>query len=342
MSLGWQCESALLPSKAKPINIDSKSMMKLKAAVFNEEMKLSLKDKDKSNRIRANRGLHNNSNDHKDIFKRKNIGVDKRDEASQKNNKNLNKESKVISSLKAKSELYQCIAEGKLGAGDFLVDFDSKGSSVGLGAAISAPATAAVLETKSNVDELVDIEDIYGRNKRVKRDSNEYKDYLSRQKITSADTNSIYYDYGHSTEKWQWSNGQPDDDMYSDTYTNNKKIHDILQSKIDNEVIHSNNISSDARVRSQWEKIIKDDKIKSYLNEIHETTSQIRHNNSICHNNSNNIDDDNVVKNNSNSVVINENYERNHKKELLLQKQLNRKKQKLDVDNMASNEQTGI
>jgi hypothetical protein len=30
MSLGWQCESALLPSKAKPIHVDGKSVIDAK------------------------------------------------------------------------------------------------------------------------------------------------------------------------------------------------------------------------------------------------------------------------------------------------------------------------
>ena len=41
MSLGWQSESALLPSKATPINVDSKSMLSMKALVYKIEQKLS-------------------------------------------------------------------------------------------------------------------------------------------------------------------------------------------------------------------------------------------------------------------------------------------------------------
>lgn len=77
MSLGWQSESAILPSKAKPINVDSKSMIGLKALVYSEEQRVSNKSKDNIGTASSSSSGHRKGKK-ADIFEKQNKGVDER------------------------------------------------------------------------------------------------------------------------------------------------------------------------------------------------------------------------------------------------------------------------
>ena len=149
MSLGWQSESALLPSKATPINVDSKSMMSMKALVYNIEKKLSnkatLNGLDGSNYSRkAPRHAKHSAvgTSSKDIL------LNNTKYPTIKNNSRADTDEeeaniKVAACLRAKAALYDQIAERKggkeqqtncplqtsiasSGSGAFLINFDEK------------------------------------------------------------------------------------------------------------------------------------------------------------------------------------------------------------------------
>ena len=147
MSLGWQSESALLPSKATPINVDSKSMMSMKALVYNIEQKLSSKSAGLDGTIH-NRKVprHTNSGVEGTTAKERlssntkyqSIKKHSRADAQEDDEANI----KVSASLRAKAALYDQIAERKgdngqhrnslqnstasSGSGAFLINFDEK------------------------------------------------------------------------------------------------------------------------------------------------------------------------------------------------------------------------
>lgn len=133
MSLGWQSESALLPSKATPINVDSKSMMSMKALVYNIEQKLSSKvnNQEQAGYKRKVSKSHMDKSDSKSYLKSESI--------KEKSNAQFDeREEKVTASLKAKAAVYDQIIENKgkdnvlqnltatSGTGPFLINFDDK------------------------------------------------------------------------------------------------------------------------------------------------------------------------------------------------------------------------
>jgi hypothetical protein len=148
MSLGWQSESALLPSKATPINVDSKSMMSMKALVYNIEQKLSSKAAGLDARSHSRKNpRHAKSSVEKTTAKEslssntKNPSMKKHSRADTQEDDETN--IKVAASLRAKAALYDQIAEGKgggqqhqnsqlqnsiasSGSGAFLINFDEK------------------------------------------------------------------------------------------------------------------------------------------------------------------------------------------------------------------------
>ena len=148
MSLGWQSESALLPSKATPINVDSKSMMSMKALVYTIEQKLSSKTagldkvihKRKTTR-QINSGVERTTTNERLSGDNKNPSLKQKNRADMQEDDEAN--NKVAASLRAKAALYDQIAERRgaeeqlqncplqnsiasSGNGAFLINFDEK------------------------------------------------------------------------------------------------------------------------------------------------------------------------------------------------------------------------
>lgn len=147
MSLGWQSESALLPSKATPINVDSKSMMSMKALVYTIEQKLSSKTAglDKMTHKRKIPRQINSGVDR--TTKERLSGDSKYPSLKEHNSADMQEDDeaniKVSASLRAKAALYDQIAERRgteeqlqncplqnsiasSGSGAFLINFDEK------------------------------------------------------------------------------------------------------------------------------------------------------------------------------------------------------------------------
>lgn len=133
MSLGWQSESALLPSKATPINVDSKSMMSMKALVYNIEQKLS----SKVNNQEEGGYRRKISKNHMDKSNSK--AYSKPESIKEKSSSQFDeREEKFTASLKAKAAVYDQIIGNKgnedalqnmsatSGSGPFLINFDDK------------------------------------------------------------------------------------------------------------------------------------------------------------------------------------------------------------------------
>ena len=99
MSLGWQCESALLPSKAKPIHLsNNSSMVGLKAVIFANEQKKNISVHPKS--INPNWKIKSE--------------LRKLGESKEKNIKKNSKEDVVYDALSAKALIYEEMASGLL------------------------------------------------------------------------------------------------------------------------------------------------------------------------------------------------------------------------------------
>ncbi|EQC37554.1 hypothetical protein SDRG_05153, partial [Saprolegnia diclina VS20] len=163
MSLGFLTESALVPSKAKAIKVDSKSIVDLKAVVFREQERK--KAATEASGLRSKRGARA-----KELQAGKksetNAGVEKRrqrdedEEALGDDERAKKKRSRQI--LIEKAKLYDQMARGeRLATGDVLINFDAKTTHRDHEFTEAAPKPAV------NDGEWVEIVDEFGRTKKV-------------------------------------------------------------------------------------------------------------------------------------------------------------------------------
>ncbi|CAM9829575.1 unnamed protein product [Ectocarpus sp. 6 AP-2014] len=138
MSFGFLTESALLPAKSKPIKVDGRSLVDLKAIVYAKEQKAKLEggggSGSTSGGLRGLRGKRSSGDRdggaRKDPFARSNRGVEdrsQRDEIERVTASMKRKAGQRV--MAAKSSLYEKLAKGEVGgatrAGS-LVDFSRK------------------------------------------------------------------------------------------------------------------------------------------------------------------------------------------------------------------------
>eukprot|EP00903_Cladosiphon_okamuranus_P009374 g8938.t1 len=141
MSFGFLTESALLPAKSKPIKVDGRSLVDLKAIVYAKEQKVKLDGGGGSGGLRGLRGLRGkrSSGDkaggagaRKDPFARSNEGVEDRSERDEVERVTASKKRKAVDRvMAAKSSLYEKMAKGEVGGASragSLVDFSRKSS----------------------------------------------------------------------------------------------------------------------------------------------------------------------------------------------------------------------
>lgn len=122
MSLGWQTESALLPSKSKQINnVDGKSLIELKALIYaKEENKRSGENTKVSRKRRGIDEFQQSSNS----VKTSSVKISKR---GAKDDDPDDKEARAFQALNAKSKLYSEIMAGtSVGGEGALIDFRNK------------------------------------------------------------------------------------------------------------------------------------------------------------------------------------------------------------------------
>jgi len=111
MSLGWQTESALLPSKVKPIHVDSNSLFSLKAVIYETEQRQK---------------LNNATKERKQLFRSKNkINSQNTSLPSEETGTDSNV-SKAELALIAKSKIYDQILDGIVEGDSTVVDFNLK------------------------------------------------------------------------------------------------------------------------------------------------------------------------------------------------------------------------
>lgn len=113
MSLGWQCESALLPSKSKPINnVDTKSLIGLKSFIYNNQVNNNTTISD---RYKVKRTI-DEQNNLRSIKKFKETDTDKIIENSDT----------TYQALNTKAKLYDEIKQGKLNIKSDVLDLNVK------------------------------------------------------------------------------------------------------------------------------------------------------------------------------------------------------------------------
>ena len=314
MSLGWNTESALLPKKAKPISVGDKSLLALKALVYEKEQQQCQQLQNQklcgpSSSYRSQRG-HHQPNNKKSVFERSNKGIEAR--TAKEDPLKLAKSDKIYAALKAKSELYEQLQSSsslsKAVSNAFLVDFSSKPPDQ-----VASSSSSTVNQKNSSRrnddnedDDYSDIEDEFGRSKTVHRRSQEYISItLEREKKRRR---MMYsgggYGEGHNEDghehneeerrgrdtdrsgalasaqiqpsQWAWSTGHMHKNDYYAGQEEEMQLHNADSSA---KLLLQNRVESEisqaARVKSHWEKTISG-KAKGYLEEIHSETMDLK------------------------------------------------------------------
>jgi hypothetical protein len=256
MSLGWQCESAILPSKAKPIKIDSTSILGLKALVYSEEQK-------RSNNSTA-------SNRHLGAHKSKTLNVVFTDKFEGNKTRNSNpvhsahnnsveedKEARVLSALTAKSKLYDEIKNGSL-----------NGSSVLFGCELNPGTDSSDYGLQQHTDDNSDVLDEYGRSK-----PSQYQWSTGQQSSNDTYKKDKAVERNFLLVVEERLREQPHPQAIS---TNSVK--DNLDF-INQDTSHSSKnvplLSSAARVKTQWEKTLNNS-ARGYLDQVHRDVQTVR------------------------------------------------------------------
>ncbi|DBA01345.1 TPA: hypothetical protein N0F65_001584 [Lagenidium giganteum] len=254
MSLGFLTESALLPSKAKPIKVDSKSVLDLKAIVFRKEQEREVRNQKlqravdddecddggrlgKYARLRGSKRRKTCKDDD-----RENAGVEKRRqkdlaerELSVENDDDdaaLQKKSREM--LRRKAQLYEDMLHGRVQSqsaqvSECLVDFTQKD----LPERSESVNRSGIVRENADHSSIVDIVDEFGRTRRVQRGSVEHKEFQRAQAKDDAPAS-------HEEDDTDRSHGP-----------------------------------SSGFVVSQWEKRLKSDE-KQYLQQVHEGVELVK------------------------------------------------------------------
>jgi hypothetical protein len=283
MSLGWQTESALLPSKAKPIAVDGKSLLSLKAVVFDQEKKVTSSRSNQDEKYLKHRS--SNSSKAKDPMLGSNKGIETRqNKDAQLRLKEEKSESVVEASLKAKAKLYDEIASRKTLANStsssFLVNFQEK-EHIRLVDEVTETNHRSHDASNEN-EEMVEIVDSFGRSRRVSKRSAEYSEYYldrSAKKYKSSlmsQASHAAYETASSnsssatTGQWAWSTGHDRKDAgeWIDEAVRERGLKALIEDRVNHEVNESLGMSKGARVKTMWEKTL-DSSAREYIDEIH-------------------------------------------------------------------------
>jgi len=276
MSLGWQTESALLPSNSKPINVDGKSLVGLKALLYDQQQQ------------RAN-GLDSNIRNARNVYsKRKEDKAAKSllDNSSSRKNSTSKKnedEPNVLAALTAKSQLYEEISSGKVKLQSDVVNFEDK----------------------------VDVESMQHKVRTVyvpppvppsmPNPAKKAEKAAPEVRISEPQTSSYTYDTTQSSvqPQWNWSKtyGSADNDPtgnpagsfdynseFRDKIRGETELKRTVEGRIQTEVEFSANaaaksgnsgeyrVSEAARVKSQWEKTLNSS-ARNFLEQVHDDTT---------------------------------------------------------------------
>ncbi|RLN57418.1 hypothetical protein BBJ29_004058 [Phytophthora kernoviae] len=250
MSLGFLTESALVPSKAKSIKVDSKSLIDLKAVVFQKDQErqrrlreaLTAGDDDsvsqgalrlgKYAHLRGKSRKRSGSEEPQTGKRRRNRGVEERsrrdeelkqEEPEEDDDEAWHKRSAEM--LRKKAKLYEEMANGGSGGqlkGECLVDFEAK---------------KFVEPTSVKESTMVEITDEFGRARNVATDSEEYAAFVQSQQQKSVSTGDEVKEYADKVKEY---------------------IDDVDEEKS----------AGGSFVVSQWEKRLKSTE-KHHLKEVH-------------------------------------------------------------------------
>ena len=249
MSLGWSCESAILPRKARPIEVDSTSIERLKNLVNAKEQKIT-----------------KNTNSFSEIRKEKVASKKQRDKMKDElgGKKSLRaekdeKDAQAARALAAKAKLYEDIMKGKVSGKSALVNFEDK---VG----VEQPAVQNKVETKKVVEEPVLVTEnstlaaLYPWSTGQINYNEEYLDEKASEKTLKQIIEERI-------------NAEAPIKVTSSSSSNGSSSLSFKQS--DSATANSGSVSEAARIKTQWEQTLNNS-ARAYIDEIHQETEEAR------------------------------------------------------------------
>eukprot|EP01032_Pedospumella_encystans_P017086 gene17086-19478_t len=281
MSLGWQTESALLPSNSKPINVDGKSLVGLKALLYDQQQqRASGHDSNvrnarnvysKRKEDKATKGLLYNSSTGKNRpLKEKEDGED---------------EPNVLAALTAKSKLYEEISSGKVKLQSDVVNFEGK-------------VNVESMQHKVRVEYVPPPLPPSMPNPAKKAEKSPVERPLTFPSSSASDN----YTQNSSQPQWNWSTtyGAADNDPtvgstgsfdHSSEFRNQNRreaelkrtVEGRIQAEVGSSVTSAakvedsgeQRVSEAARVKSQWEKALNSS-ARDFLEQVHDDTTAQR------------------------------------------------------------------
>lgn len=350
MSLGWQGESALLPKRAKAISVDSTSMQSLRAEVMDEQEKRHQRQQDGRNAqerggmgLRRLRGASGGKREQSrpDVFSRENRGVREREARDKKLQEHSagdasmkRRADKVTLALQAKAKIYNQLQGAEMGSEgleggaaacqEVLVDFALKRKQHG--------NVLHHLEEQGNAgdaqDGYSDIEDEFGRGRRVLRSSDAYKSWQRKKNEHEVD----------NREEYQMERTEAIVDFADEQREQRERARDFL-TEVRQEVHQqvAENTGRSGGVRSQWDEKVLRGQEREHLQALHQQTQQIRQRMADQVIALSGVDEAGIsgkrhLDDSDSSRVTVSSSAADKRREILLQKQLQFKKQKLQQD----------
>jgi len=275
MSLGFLTESALLPSKAKKINVDSRSMLDLKAIVYEKEDQAKQTGGESLRKSRGRQATGGRRGD-SDVFQRSNKGVHARNQRDEEELETMSKKQRAKAALERKAALYDKLQRGEIEDPEkhgFLVNFERKGPAEDTAAAVSAKPVSG--QEHSFEDKLLEhpdmaeITDEFGRTRVVHRRSQEYAEHLERERGGGHGVKR-QREETEGQAQWPVSSGHNRDECGDWAGKHHKEGKGMLDFGG-----HEEPVVVNGRVKSRWDVTLSNQE-KEYLKEIAEETEANR------------------------------------------------------------------
>ncbi|CAM9395021.1 unnamed protein product, partial [Discosporangium mesarthrocarpum] len=196
MSLGFLTESALLPSQSKSIRVDGRSLVDLKAVVYEKEQRVKSQGggaESGAEGLRSLRGKRSAAaaaeaaeGARKDVFARSNRGVGDRSKKDDEEHMTSGRKRKVMEkTMSAKARLYEKLAKGEASGSDAgcMVDFDRKS---GADLALLEKGSRTTGEDDDGNSSEVEITDEFGRDRTVRRGERKHQEWLKAKKLEAS------------------------------------------------------------------------------------------------------------------------------------------------------------
>ena len=281
MSLGWQTESALLPSNSKPINVDGKSLVGLKALLYDQQQQRA---SGHDTNVRNARNVYSKRKEDKATKSLLDHSSSEKNQTSKKKD-DAEDEPNVLAALTAKSKLYEEISSGKVKLQSDVVNFEDK-------------VDIESMQPKVRVEYVPPPLPPSMPNPAKKAEKAPEERPLAFQSSSASDI----YTQSSSQPQWNWSTtyGAADNDSTPGTagnYDYNSELRNqnrreaelkrTVEGRIQAEVGSSatstakgedsgeHRVSEAARVKSQWEKTLNSS-ARNFLEQVHDDTTAQR------------------------------------------------------------------